>query len=65
MATITTHNFNSFDGTPVEFTFIKPSGNNLKPLVIYFHPGGFIQGSMNDILLRKWNNLGIKCFLKI
>ncbi|MBK6665937.1 MAG: alpha/beta hydrolase fold domain-containing protein [Saprospiraceae bacterium] len=57
MATTTTHNFNSYDGETVEFTFIKPSGNNLKPLVIYFHPGGFYQGCMNDIFVPKWDNL--------
>lgn len=57
MATVTTHNFNSYDGTSIEFTFIKPSGNNLKSLVIYFHPGGFYQGNMNQILLPKWNDL--------
>lgn len=57
MATTTTHNFNSYDNTPVKFTFIKPSGNNLKPLVIYFHSGGFYQGCMKDIFLPKWDNL--------
>ncbi|MBK8828689.1 MAG: hypothetical protein IPO26_18940 [Saprospiraceae bacterium] len=41
METITTLNFNSYDGTPIQFVLVKPAGNNLKRLVFYFHPDGF------------------------
>ncbi|MBK8887565.1 MAG: hypothetical protein IPN46_13910 [Saprospiraceae bacterium] len=57
METITTLNFNSYDGTPIQFVLVKPAGNNLKRLVFYFHPGGFYQGVMNKILLYKWDNI--------
>ncbi|MBK8371034.1 MAG: hypothetical protein IPL20_06590 [Saprospiraceae bacterium] len=57
MSITTIQNFNSYDGTSIQFTLIKPSGNNLKPLVIYFHPGGFYEGDMNQILLHKWDDL--------